>query len=625
MLAIFSRRSDETKRAFKTFLDIICMLVQASAFFIWPLALAEERIPTPYHPILVPIVSIMISIGWLENFLDRNSAFDWVRSMAKMKERLHRTRYFSYIFISTWKIILILFTMVGCMYYTDGSSAMAMFSKFREAFGQHKILIQRDRSDLLEFANTDQFVGVEGETFELNSRAATVFWAIIVQIIASWSCYVVAKFTCKICIQGFSFAFPISLTVPLTISVLITFCGIHFENKCRLSDFLIPKYLFWHCSDEPFLRDEPFFNIHAFMWLAWLLSQTWISIHIWTPKCERLATTEKLFVNPMYTSVLIDQSLAFNRRRDDEEEIKSEDIVLDSDGNTMQDPSQHYETISEQADEKTKKQQKETYSSDQIIRIYAVATMWHETTEEMLQMLKSVMRMDEDQSARRNAQKYLRIVDPDYYEFEVQIFFDDAFELCDENDEDMIVNRFVKQFVQVMDTAASYVHQCNIKLKLPKKYPTPYGGRLEWVMPGQNKLIAHLKDKMKIRHRKRWSQVMYMYYLLGHKIMELPIDVNRKAMIAENTFLLALDGDINFRPHAVQLLVDLMKKNKNLGAACGRIHPVGSGFMYWYQKFEYAIGHWLQKATEHMIGCVLCSPGCFSLFRAKGKVCLLPN
>ena len=52
-----------------------------------------------------------------------------------------------------------------------------------------------------------------------------------------------------------------------------------------------------------------------------------------------------------------------------------------------------------------------------------------------------------------------------------------------------------------------------------------------------------------------------------------------------------------------------------------------------YQKFEYALGHWLQKSTEHMLGCVLCrslsslplpslyscspSPGCFSLFRAK--------
>ena len=39
--------------------------------------------------------------------------------------------------------------------------------------------------------------------------------------------------------------------------------------------------------------------------------------------------------------------------------------------------------------------------------------------------------------------------------------------------------------------------------------------------------------------------------------------------------------------------------------------------MAFYQLFEYAIGHWLQKATEHVIGCVLCSPGCFSMFRAK--------
>ena len=41
------------------------------------------------------------------------------------------------------------------------------------------------------------------------------------------------------------------------------------------------------------------------------------------------------------------------------------------------------------------------------------------------------------------------------------------------------------------------------------------------------------------------------------------------------------------------------------------------GPIVWYQKFEYSLSHWLQKATEHVLGCVLCSPGCFSLFRCS--------
>lgn len=47
--------------------------------------------------------------------------------------------------------------------------------------------------------------------------------------------------------------------------------------------------------------------------------------------------------------------------------------------------------------------------------------MWHETKEEMIEFLKSIFRLDEDQCARRIAQKYLRVVDPDYYEFESKI------------------------------------------------------------------------------------------------------------------------------------------------------------------------------------------------------------
>lgn len=111
----------------------------------------------------------------------------------------------------------------------------------------------------------------------------------------------------------------------------------------------------------------------------------------------------------------------------------------------------------------------------------------------------------------------------------------------------------------------------------PTLLDTPYGGRLEWVMPGHNHLVVHLKDKTKIRHKKRWSQVMYMYYLLGHKLMELDIDPKKKELRKQNTYILALDGDVNFKPEAVLYLVDHMKNNPGLGAACGRIHPVGSG------------------------------------------------
>jgi len=45
------------------------------------------------------------------------------------------------------------------------------------------------------------------------------------------------------------------------------------------------------------------------------------------------------------------------------------------------------------------------------------------------------------------------------------------------------------------------------------------------------------------------------------------------------------------------------------------INLSGRGVLVWYQRFEYAVGHWLQKATEHVLGCVLCSPGCFSMMR----------
>ena len=37
---------------------------------------------------------------------------------------------------------------------------------------------------------------------------------------------------------------------------------------------------------------------------------------------------------------------------------------------------------------------------DEVTRVYGCATMWHESPEEVCEMLKSIFRMDEDYSAR---------------------------------------------------------------------------------------------------------------------------------------------------------------------------------------------------------------------------------
>ena len=74
-----------------------------------------------------------------------------------------------------------------------------------------------------------------------------------------------------------------------------------------------------------------------------------------------------------------------------------------------------------------------------------------------------------------------------------------------------------------------------------------------------------------------WFQVMYLHYFLGQGILAQPFREEYQDIVAENTYVLALDGDVDFQPEALLLLLDLMKRNNKVAAACGRIHPIGAG------------------------------------------------
>ena len=169
--------------------------------------------------------------------------------------------------------------------------------------------------------------------------------------------------------------------------------------------------------------------------------------------------------------------------------------------------------------------------------LYICATMWHENENEMLQLLKSIFRyiidsknidikfffiienlksLDIDQ-LEKNVKSQLtnEKYNKDCFDYEAHIFFDDAINYHFNGSSEP--NTFVQSLIKIVEEAAMFAHERQIVIEPPVKTPTPYGGRLKFSLPGGNSLIVHLKDKSKIRNKKRWSQVMYIFYLLGYK------------------------------------------------------------------------------------------------------------
>ncbi|XP_051775366.1 chitin synthase chs-2-like [Erpetoichthys calabaricus] len=443
----------------------------------------------------------------------------------------------------------------------------------------------------------------------------------VLQAVSSAVCHWFGVVACKIHAVKGSFALPTVFTTPAILtafSVAVTldyglvfvgdgiskklFCSqfLHYEsmNSTKLVLDQVAKSI---CQTPVLDTTEPWgtavLGLEGFcLWMA-LLCCTY---YIWNLKLHKIERTSKIFVRRMYEAAFVDQSMLLNTRMKIPNELKSEEDVENC-------------------------------------FIYLCATMWHETYDEMLKILTSMFRLDRYRGDPYEEHK-------DNFEFECHIYVDDAFW---NTDEVRLTNTYVNDLINVIIEV--YRVFTNKEPDEVTIFETPYGGRISCVLPEGNMLHIHLKDKQLIRNKKRWSQIMYMYYLLGWKgylskrphslrtisnpcraslvslsmndnIFILPqneSDNKRKYVTDENTYIMALDGDTDFHPSALILLVDRLRMYQNVGAACGRIHPTGMGPMVWYQKFEYAVGHWLQKTAEHVFGSVLCSPGCFSLFRGS--------
>ena len=77
---------------------------------------------------------------------------------------------------------------------------------------------------------------------------------------------------------------------------------------------------------------------------------------------------------------------------------------------------------------------------------------------------------------------------------------------------------------------------------------------------------------------KRWSQIMYLYSLFGYKLDGCQMKNHEGIKITkENSYLLALDGDVDFEPIDFELVLARMVRNPDVAACCNQIHPQGTG------------------------------------------------
>jgi len=368
---------------------------------------------------------------------------------------------------------------------------------------------------------------------------------------------------------------PNELSTFLT-HLMVSFAAYLFAwIACALQSwtFLIPMLLStpisfgWYAGCVGISEAFPFVGEYMIDWnikwfvlvvacLLWISQYLAFSYHIFQNSDNVLTNDADLFWMPRYNSVFLEQHLVLNRKT----------AITGYSG-------KHIESF------------RQNVSNN--CHIFICSTMYHENEDEMRQMLRSIFRVAEatDKGYNRNNK------------YESHIFFDGA---CSGEQ----LNSWVMQLLGLLNKTL------HIEPHVVTKLFTPYGIQLKYKLVGNMPFYIHLKDNSKVKNKKRWSQVMYMSYVLNFRIEHDKLDTDK-------AYILTTDADIDFTSDSVLALLDILACEDGVGAVCARTYPLGSGPVVWYQIFDYTVGHWFQKAAEHILGCVLCCPGCFSVFRVS--------
>ena len=135
-LGMLSRGQKESKRFIKSMVDLVAISVQITGLVAW--SLVEQQ--NDLYTLLLTV--ILLSMGWWENYISQQSSLRVIRILGRVKDDLIQTRYFTYFFISIWKILCFFCTSLIILWMSNEKIGM-LFSEFSNAFKMHPITIQQ--------------------------------------------------------------------------------------------------------------------------------------------------------------------------------------------------------------------------------------------------------------------------------------------------------------------------------------------------------------------------------------------------------------------------------------------------------------------------------------------------
>ena len=362
------------------------------------------------------------------------------------------------------------------------------------------------------------------EAFQWEPQEIEMF---AIHIACSFLAYVFSWLACFMSLHRYGLILPVMLATPISLGVFMAMTNLNAEVGFQMDG------LFTINSSGIFfnLEEKLFWTLaFSFATLLWVGQITITTYRLWKTKNAILATDEDMFVRPYYNSILLEQYLILNR-----------------DATTMRNDN----------------------TNNVGSKVFICSTMYREDVTEMTQMLLSLRRVAKHYKSERNSVANTLELER-ITKFESHIFFDGG---C-KGDE---ILQFAVQLLSLIRETLG------VKLEQATRKQTPYGCRLEWMIEADDDktngmpFYVHLKDNQKVKNKKRWSQVMYMNYVINYRAEKDGLDL-------DNTFILTTDADIDFKAESAIVLLDMLACDFHVGAVSSRTHPKGYGPLYWYDQ-----------------------------------------